>query len=160
MHLSRNDSDALYRAVAVEFLLPQGRARNGCVAVITGLPLNCPETAAAMSGSSEDQLQFESDQTRVYRTRISPHQNLAISDLPYEELLVALDSALVAGREQADKSLHAGDFLWIDRGAPALQVKNTSDQELRLVVFTMKPLSTPKATRVPEAATTTVYARR
>src|ERR1700730_1835996 len=44
----------LYRAVAVEFLLPQGRARNGCVAVITGLPLDCPETATATSGSSED----------------------------------------------------------------------------------------------------------
>ena len=73
---------------------------------------------------------------------------------------MAHDSALVAGRGQADKPLRAGDFLWIDRGAPALQVKNTSDRELRLVVFTMKPLSTRKATRVPEAATTTVYARR
>jgi hypothetical protein len=66
VHLSRNDSGALYRAAAVEFLLSQGRARNGCVAAITGLPLNCPKTAAAISGSSENQLQFESDQTRVY----------------------------------------------------------------------------------------------
>jgi hypothetical protein len=155
VHLSRNDSDAPYRTLAVEFFRPQGRARNGCVAVIAGLPLNCPETAAATSGSSEDRLQFETDQTRVYRTRVAPRQNMAISDLPYEELLVALDDALVARRGEPDKMLRAGEFLWIDRGAAALQIKNMNDRDLRLVVFTMKPLSDPVNSRAPGAAIST-----
>jgi hypothetical protein len=48
---------------------------------------------------------------------------MTISDLPYEELLVALDDALVARRGEPDKMLRAGEFLWIDRGAAALQIK-------------------------------------
>ena len=68
---------------------------------------------------------------------------MAISDLPYEELPVAPDDALVARRGEPDKMLRAGEFLWIDRGAAALQIKKLNDRDLRLVVFTMKPLSNP-----------------
>ena len=84
-HLSRNDSEADYRAVAVEFLQPQGQARNGCVAVIAGLPLNCPSApvTTAKPGEFEEQLEFETDQIRVYRTRLLPHQNMAIAKLSH-----------------------------------------------------------------------------
>jgi hypothetical protein len=133
VHLSRNDSDADYHAVAVEFFQPQGQARNGCFAVIAELPLNCPAAPVATTTPREfeDQLQFETDQIQVYRTRVLPHQNMAIVNLPQEELVVALDDVLItfADGEEPDKSLHPGDFVWIDRGAVGRLMPAASERE-------------------------------
>jgi quercetin dioxygenase-like cupin family protein len=164
VHLSRNDSEADYRAVAVEFFQPQGQARNGCVAVIAGLPLNCPSApvAAAKPGEFEQQLEFETDQIRVYRTRVFPHQNMEIANLPHEELLVALDDVPLtfAGGEEPEKLLHPGAFVWIDRGAVARLINNRSDQDVRLVVFVMKSLPGTKTSSVPETGASEVFTQR
>ena len=65
-----------------------------------------------------------------------------------------------AGGEEPEKLLHPGAFVWIDRGAVARLINNRSDQDVRLVVFTMKSLPGTKTSSVPGMGASEVFAHR
>jgi quercetin dioxygenase-like cupin family protein len=141
VHSTSIDGDTRYRNVTVELLLPQQGWRNLCAPVIATQPLNCPAgQEAAGSAGHDEQPQFETEQTSVTLVRLPPHQRIGLSDLRGSELAIALDAGIAqAGGNGAEKSLHPGDFAWLDSGGTARVFKNDGDREARLVYFVLKP---------------------
>ena len=103
-------------------------------------PLNCPAEQALGPRTSNDQLQFESDQTSVNLIHVLPHQTIAIGHPTYPELVVALDSDLTTrtDKENLRKALDAGQFVWIEGGKTPVSVNNNGNKQSQLVVFTFR----------------------
>lgn len=141
VHSTSIDGDTRYRNVTVELLLPQQGWRNLCAPVIAAQPLNCAAgQAAAGSSLHYEQAQFETEQTSLTLVRLPPHQQVGISDLGGPELAIALDGGITrAGGSAAEKSLHSGDFVWLDSGETARVFKNDSEMQARFVYFVLKP---------------------
>jgi quercetin dioxygenase-like cupin family protein len=141
VHSTSIDGDTRYRNVTVELLLPQQGWRNLCAPVIAAQPLNCARGQGAGGSSQHDeQGQFETEQTSVTLVRLPPHQRTSLSDLGGSELAIALDAGIVqAGGSGAEKSLRAGDFVWLESGEAARIFQNDGDKEVRFVYFVMKP---------------------
>ncbi len=139
VHSTTIDGENAYRNVTVELLLPQQGAHNLCSAVMASGPLNCPATQASAANKTHiSQPQFETDQTLVTLIRVLPHKKVAIGDAQHSELVVALDSDVMANEEgkSAGKSLHSGDFVWL--GADKTILNNSRNKEARIVLFTVK----------------------
>jgi len=148
VHSTRNDGSSAYHTVAIELLQPQTDQRNLCATVVPGKPMNCPEGAPPASTSKRtDVPQFSSNETRVQTVHVPPHQNVKIANPAQAELLVALDAASMspASGSGPDEALHAGEFLWFDKGVPARTLKNGSDKEVCFVELTFKPSAPGKS---------------
>jgi hypothetical protein len=141
VHSTHVDSDAAYYTVAIELLHPQSGGRNLCAVVLAGEPLNCPDTPPMKDVAHIDQIQYESEQTRVDRVRVLSHQKMEITTLTQPQLIIALDPASIspASGSGPDQLLRPGDFVWFDKGGPARALKNGSDKEVRLIELTFKP---------------------
>jgi len=141
VHATNVDGDTTYRNVTVELLLPQEREHNLCSEVIPDKPLNCPAEQATGPQTSNDQFQFESDQTSVNLIPVLPHQTIAIGHPTYPELVVALDPDLTTGAETEHlrKSFDSGEFLWVGGEKAPLLVKNNGNKKSQIVVFTFRP---------------------
>jgi quercetin dioxygenase-like cupin family protein len=141
VHSTSIDGDTRYRNVTVELLMPQQGWRNLCAPVIAAQPLNCaPGQGVAGSAGHDEQPQFETEQTSVTLVRLAPHQHVGMSDLGGPELAIALDAGITqAGGSAAEKSLHAGDFVWLESGEAARIFQNDGDKEVRFVYFVLKP---------------------
>jgi hypothetical protein len=141
VHSTSIDGDTTYRNVTVELLFPQQGARNLCAPVIAALPLNCPSAQPPPTATHRDQPQFETHQTYLTLIHVLPHQSIAFGDPGSSELIVALDAIAVttAGGKSPENSLHAGDFVWLDKGGVAQEFKNDGDKEARLILFALKP---------------------
>ncbi len=140
VHSTTIEGENTYRNVTVELLQPQQGAHNLCSAVMASGPLNCPATQASAANETHiSQPQFETDQTLVTLIRVLPHKKVAIGDAQHSELVVALDSDVMANEEgkSAGKSLHSGDFVWL---GPDKTILNNSgnNKEARIVLFTLK----------------------
>jgi quercetin dioxygenase-like cupin family protein len=143
VHSTTIDGEGTYRNVTVELLLPQQGAHNLCSAVMAGQPLNCAAAQASQPDETHtSQPQYETDQTLVSLIRVLPHQMVAIGDSQHAELVVALDSDVLANEagKGAGKSLHSGDFVWLQDKAAQI-FKNSGDKEARIVLFTLKSRS-------------------
>ena len=147
IHSTHVDPGAAYHTVAVELLHAQSNSRNLCATVIAGLPLNCPKKkAGAAPAKYSGEPQFASDQTRVQIVRVPPGKNLAIGDLKYFQMIVALNPAAIssASRKGHDRPLAPGDFAWFVNGGRSRMFKNTGKSEVRFVELEFNP-EVPKA---------------
>ncbi|HTF24147.1 MAG TPA: hypothetical protein VK937_09535 [Candidatus Limnocylindria bacterium] len=137
VHSTSIEGDTTYRNVTVELLFPQQGARNLCAAVIATQGLNCPPAESSLLGTTHiDQAQFETKQTRVTLIRLMPHQGMNMGDPSRSVLVVALDDALsTMSGEKTQSSVRPGDFVWLEQGAPARALRNTSGNEARLISF-------------------------
>jgi hypothetical protein len=138
VHSTTVDGDTTYRNVTVELLLPQERERNVCSEVIPDQPLTCSALNTTGPRTSNDQVQFESDQTSVNLIHVLPHQGTAISQSKYPALVVALDTDLITivYNKTLHNSVDPGGFFWIDGGKAPVSVNNNSDKESQIIVFT------------------------
>ena len=134
IHSSRNDTDSTYNTVAVEFLEPQGEAKNGCVSAVAGKPLNC-----VAGDAPHGQLQFETESTRVYSTVAPSHKEIAIANSNEEDLIVALGTMRITTEGAADQTLHPGDFAWIEEGSSARKIEGMDEKDIRFVQIFVKP---------------------
>jgi hypothetical protein len=142
IHSVRNIGPMDYRMVSIDLLRPQTGARNLCGTQIPDGKPACPSSAPAGSNSSHtDVPQFETNQIRVTLTSIHPHQLASFGDANLDELIIPIDQAMIAAVAGIgpDRSLAAGDPVWIDRGGARRTVKNQGDKELRVVLIAFKP---------------------
>jgi len=140
VHSTSIDGDTTYRNVTIELLVPQQGARNLCAPVIAALPLNCPSAQAPpLTATHIEQPQFETSQTHLILIRVLPHQSAGLSDADRPELIVALDAVATLGEKGLEKSLHPGDFAWLEAGKASRLFKNNGDKEARLISFELKP---------------------
>ncbi len=133
-HASRNDTDSTYNTIAVEFLRRQGDVKNGCVAAVAGKPLNC-----VAGDAPHGQLQFQTDSTSVYTTVIPSQKAISLANSMNAELIVALDDMRITDGSAAAKTLHPGDFAWIEKGKAGRAIKNASDKDIRIVEIVIQP---------------------
>jgi quercetin dioxygenase-like cupin family protein len=140
VHSTSVEGDTQFRNVTVELLLPQQGWRNLCSPVVPTQQLNCPvvQGVGGSAGHSEEP-QFETEQTKMTLVHLPPHRGVGLTDLGTPELMIVLDDGISQkGGNSAEKSLHAGDFAWIDRGGTARYFKNDTDREARFVYFVLK----------------------
>ncbi len=148
VHSTTIDGENTYRNVTVELLLPQQGAHNLCSAVMASEPLNCPATQASPPNETHiSQPQFETDQTLVTLIRVLPHHRVAIGDPRHAELVIALDSDVMANEEGkgTGKSLHSGDFVWLGQDKGTQVFENSGEKEARIILFTLKSRGTEAA---------------
>ncbi len=140
VHATSIEGGNTYRNVTVELLSSQEGGRNLCASVIAGQPLNCPDTQVASPGATHVvQAQFETNQTRVTLIHLLPHQSMNVGDPRRSVLVVALDAVLSALSGRNPNSLvRPGDFVWLEKGAPARAFKNAAEKEARLISFTFE----------------------
>jgi quercetin dioxygenase-like cupin family protein len=141
-HSVRNIGQTAYRAVAIDLLRQQTNARDLCGNQIANMKPACPTTPSVDSTSPRvDTPQFETDQMSVALVSIRPHQQSSFGDAKKDELMVAVDEAMISvmGKKDPDQLLSAGSFLWIARGSAKRLFKNNSDHDLRLVSIDLKP---------------------
>jgi hypothetical protein len=121
--------------VTVELLLPQQERRNICSGVIATQPLNC-RSAQPNSSAYSEQLQFETNQTKISLIRLKPQQSVTLGASAQSRLIVVLDNtATVTSVNSSPKALRSGDFLWRDGNSPVEIFENAGSKEIRLVIF-------------------------
>ncbi len=121
-HLVRTDSGLPFWNITVEFLRPQGIARNLCKQVIEG-PLACPQQAAAGKKNSpeaaEDEIPcFETEEMRIDQIKVAGGRDY-VEDAPkLNSLLIALSNANLDVNlgGQHISFLHDGDIQWLPAG--------------------------------------------
>ena len=142
-HVATNDGDTPFRNVTIELLRPQGELRNLCLQLIANEPAACPGTQKppAAGATHTDWPEFETDETRVILTRVMPQQKVSLNDAHWEELIVALDPAILAFAvgKGPERLLHPGDCVWLGRGGVARVFKNPGDKEARFITLQMQP---------------------
>ena len=154
-HVARVDGDAPFRNDTIELLRAQGELRNLCMQIVANEPAACPDTPKPRDASATqaEWPEFETDETRVVLSRVKPHQEEIVSDAEWEELIVAVDEAVVAfaAGKGPERLLRPGDFAWLELGGPARIVTNNSDKEARFITLKMKqhPSSQPPGATGP-----------
>lgn len=134
MHSVRNIGQTAYRSVLIDLLRTQTNARNLCGAQVKDMPANCPGMAADANAPRADVPQFETDQVRVTLTRIRAGQQALFGDPDRDDLIVAIDEAVVANQK-----MPPGGTIWIGRGGAGRVIKNNSEKEIRVVSVACKP---------------------
>jgi hypothetical protein len=135
VHSTAIEGDTAYRNVTVELLLPQQERRNICSGVIATQPLNC-RSAQPNSSAYSEQLQFETNQTKISLIRLKPQQSVTLGASAQSRLIVVLDNtATVTSVNSSPKALRSGDFLWRDGNSPVEIFENAGSKEIRLVIF-------------------------
>jgi hypothetical protein len=121
-HLVRTDSGLPFWNITVEFVHPQGIARNLCKQVVEG-PLTCPQQNAASKNKSEsaddDIPSFETDEFRIDQIKVAMGKDYIEAAPKQNALLIALTNAnldVTLGSEHVS-FLHAGDIVWLPAGA-------------------------------------------
>jgi hypothetical protein len=120
-HLVRTDSGLPFWNITVEFLRPQGVARNLCKQIVEG-SLACPQPGAAGKNASEsaddDLPYFETDEFRIDQIKVAGGKDYVDAAAKQNALLIALSNANLdvdLGGEHTS-FLHAGDILWLPAG--------------------------------------------
>lgn len=139
VHSTHVDGDKPYHTVAVELMQPQRSSfHNVCAEVLAGQTLNCRRGSMKDSPAFSIQPLMASDETEVFFVRVHPHQAITPDDFPIGGLIVALDPivARLVFIKSPDKTLHPGDFLWLNRVPDHEYLyQNESDKEARAVEF-------------------------
>ena len=135
VHSTAIEGDTAYRNVTVELLLPQQERRNICSSVIATLPPNC-RSAQPDSSAYSEQLQFETNQTKISLIRLKPQQSVTLDTSVQSRLVVVLDdTVVVTGVNIGPKAFRSGDFLWSDSKSSGELFENAGSKEVRMVSF-------------------------
>jgi quercetin dioxygenase-like cupin family protein len=142
-HVARNNSDAPFRNVTIEFLRPQGEARNHCEKIVEGPLGECrPTQNRFMSGMSL----FETGELVVGLYSLNPKAKFDLVSR-YDGLVVALEQAQleVAFPGKHPVQLRSGEIFWL-RAASRHTLKNFAAAPSRylLLLFTDTASSPPK----------------
>ena len=117
-HVVRTKAGARFQNFTVELLKPQGAVRNLCVKVVADAPNGGCEVTACYPSPIE---LFETDEMRVVSVSILPpkRQNGGVSRAP--ELYLVLDKSelTITIPGSGDKTLRAGEALWLPAFAKA-----------------------------------------
>ena len=124
-HLVRTDFGVAFRNITIEFLHPQGTARNICKQVMDGPLGACPQQAAGGKNSSaaagdDDVPYFETDELRIDHIQVAQGRDYVDAAPKWNGLLVALTGANLdadLGGEHVS-FLHTGNVLWLPAGVP------------------------------------------
>lgn len=142
VHSSTNVGNTTIHNVAVSLLVPQGELRNLCKRQVANQPLHCAAHTASANSPYDAKPQFETDQTRVTLTTVRPGGSAPVGGGDRDELVVAIEQAVFApvSGKGATKTLHPGDFVWINRGGRRHVIKNVSDKQVRFATLAFKPI--------------------
>jgi hypothetical protein len=136
VHSTHIDGTAPYHTIAVELMRPQTSFHNLCAEIISGQPLNCPESPTMASSAYKSQPLLESKETRALKVNVLPHQSMKLGESLTPQLIVALDAASIASgsSKEPEKALQPGDFVWMDGGPGHARVyQNRGDKEVRFI---------------------------
>ena len=138
IHSTKIDGDSTYRNITVELLTPQSEQHNLCFPVIPDKPLRCPDPKSSKSGK---QIQFESNESSVSIVTLPPHQKSSIARSASSQLVIALDdgSAWHDHETHPKRTLHSGDFLWMDAGKGPASLRNSGERDVHIAIFAIKP---------------------
>ncbi len=149
-HVARNNSDAPFRNVTIEFLHPQGEVHNRCAMVVAGAPQeNCEETNEIIPGVAEEpsdyavpghpigtnrRLLFETDEAFVQEWTMSVAAS-ASWDRQVYSLVVGVGPAPIEVQSGKKKArLAPGQMLWLE-GGPKAQFQKASSSDTRRAHF-------------------------
>ena len=116
------------------------RGSNLCAAILPEQPLHCPALPAD-AASRNDQPLFETEQMRATFSRVHPHQSATLGESDRNELVIAIDSFVLADSVKAgpEKIMNAGDFLWLEREDAPRLLRNDRSADARFVTFSFQP---------------------
>jgi hypothetical protein len=128
-HLVRTESGVAFHNITIEFVRPQGTAKNLCKDVVPGEALNCPEPPPAAVNkkgkkvatpevADEDVPYFESDEVRVELHKVSSGNDYVDAAAKFDALLVGLTNANLDANLGGEhlQFLHGGDVIWMPAG--------------------------------------------
>jgi quercetin dioxygenase-like cupin family protein len=133
-HIARNLSDQPFRNLTIEFVEPQGAARNLCAKIVPGDAGPCQETAR--NGFSAKPL-FETDNARVELAKLdAATQKAELAATGRGLLLAALDQAAIKIERdgQPPMILTTGGMLWLPAGSRAM-IANLRDAPSNLLLI-------------------------
>ena len=111
VHATANLQDTPLRHVTIEFLKPQGEARNLCDLVVEHKPLNCPPGGAVhatkpAAGESTSVPEFETDEVKVSLVRLGDGAKSTLAADAPDTLVVALENSALKN-DAAGQACHA-----------------------------------------------------
>ncbi len=118
-HVARNNSDAPFRNVTIEFLHPQSNLRNRCAVVVPNEPptLLChyPRPGAPIAHSSE---LFDTAELVADLHSLGPNVRAPGSRSKKARLLIFNNDSPIRVElsDKTSKTLQGGDLLWVDAG--------------------------------------------
>ena len=143
VHVATNPMETPLRNVTIEFLKPQGEAKNLCEIVVEHKPLNCPPGGAVhatkpAAGETTSVPEFETEEVKASLVRLGDKaQAIIAADAP-DTLIVALEnSALKVTQQGKPAALRPGGVAWIARGSEAT-ISNTGQSVARFLAFEFK----------------------
>ncbi len=140
VHAITNSQDTPLRQVMIEFLKPQGEARNLCDLVVEHKPLNCPPGGAVhatkpAAGESTSVPEFETDEVRASLVRLGDGAKTTVAADAPDTLVVALEnSALKVTQQGKPATLRPGSVAWIAHGSEAT-IANAGQSIARYLAF-------------------------
>lgn len=153
-HVARNLSERPFRNLTIEFVEPQGEARNLCAKIVPGEPGPCEEKAR--QGYAAKPL-FETDGARVEIARIDADaQKAEMTAGGRGALVAALDQAVIKveqeGQARADRGqppviLTTGGFLWLPGGSRRVVSNLRGSPSNLLLIFFPENKKKPAAAR-------------
>lgn len=137
-HLVRTEGDAPFRNFTIEFLKPQGAARNRCVKVVADGALDCPQ-ASAYPLDAVTTAVLETDEILVRSGSVTDPLRIGGADAQPARLLCVLEKSELnlelSG--QPAKKLHGGEATWLPAGAVTSLAK-TGAADARFVLVSFK----------------------
>ncbi|MGH9705004.1 MAG: hypothetical protein ACRD4K_16640 [Candidatus Acidiferrales bacterium] len=143
VHVATNPMETPFRNVTIEFLKPQGEAKNLCEIVVEHKPLNCPPGGAVhatkpAAGQSTSVPEFETEEVKASLVRLGDKAQAAIAADAPDTLIVALEnSALKVTQQGKPATLRPGGVAWIARGSEAT-ISNTGQSIARYLAIEFK----------------------
>ena len=143
VHIASNLQDTPLRHMTIEFLKPQGEARNLCDLAVEHKPLNCPPGGAVhatkpAAGESTSVPEFETDEVKASLVRLGDGAKTTVGADAPDTLLVALEnSALKVTQQGKPATLRPGSVAWIAHGSEAT-ISNAGQSIARYLAFEFK----------------------
>ncbi len=142
-HIATNLLDAPFRNLTIEFLKPQGEARNLCELVVEHKPLNCPPGGAVhatkpAAGQMTSVPEFETEEVKVSLVRLGDGAKTTLAADAPDTLVVALENTILKITQQGKPvTLRPGSVSWIAHGSEAT-ITNTGQSIARYLAFEFK----------------------
>ena len=142
-HVESNPMEAPFRNLTIEFLKPQGEARNLCELVVEHKPLNCPPGGAVHAtkppaGQMTSVPEFETEDVKASLVRLGDGAKATFAADAPDTLVVALEnSALKVSLQGKPATLRPGNVSWIAHGSEAT-ITNAGQSIARYLAFEIK----------------------
>lgn len=153
-HVARNLSEQPFRNLTIEFVEPQGEARNLCAKSVPGEAGPCLETT--QKGYTAKPL-FETDGARVEIARLEANAQMVEMTVTCKgALMAALDQAVIKveqqGQPRADRGqppviITTGGFLWLPGGSRQVLSNLRATPSNVLLIFFPENRKKPVAAR-------------